>query len=466
MTNARNSRDSIVRSINSTVRSMHCRRSTSVWVGNHVEADAKGPFHVFVGGSPQRKGAEVVPASMSTLSSVTPSYRLAATRRRRIVAWLWPIGSFTPTIRSPRASLPTGFGTITSARASSARRVISVTWVANPLTHELLDWLAAKLVESGWRLKSMHKAIMMSRVYRQSSDFREEPRRSTLMIDCCGVFHRAGSRPKRSATRCCSCPGPWIPARAGPGFVCTAICRTTLRPTYRSINTDPDTYRRAVYHQNARAAQIDLMTDFDQPDCAFSTSRRAETTTPLQALTTLNHAFTLDMARAMAQRLKREAGDDSAAQVRRAFAICFGRQPNDDESRAVHRFDRCTWTCRDVSCAPEYQRVDLPAMNSLTDLSRRKFLGNVYTALAGMGLIELLSDPVIAGPVISGQTTAGQAVGEPDHPPKARRVLQIFCPGAASHMDLWEHKPSLEKWMANRCRAKRGFLRSKARTET
>jgi hypothetical protein len=95
----------------------------------------------------------------------------------------------------------------------------------------------------------------------------------------------------------------------------------------------PDTYRRAVYHQNARAARIDLMTDFDQPDCAFSTSRRAETTTPLQALTILNHAFTLEMARAMAQRLRREAGDDPATQVQRAFVLCFGRQPTDDESR-------------------------------------------------------------------------------------------------------------------------------------
>jgi hypothetical protein len=51
----------------------------------------------------------------------------------------------------------------------------------------------------------------------------------------------------------------------------------------------PETYRRAVYHQNARAAPVDLMAEFDSPDCSFSTPKRAETTTPLQALATLNH---------------------------------------------------------------------------------------------------------------------------------------------------------------------------------
>ena len=73
------------------------------------------------------------------------------------------------------------------------------------------------------------------------------------------------------------------------------------------------------------------MTDFDQPDCAFSVSRRAETTTPLQALTTLNHTFTLDMADAMAARLKREAPSDQQEQIQRAFLLCFARMPSDEE---------------------------------------------------------------------------------------------------------------------------------------
>ena len=96
----------------------------------------------------------------------------------------------------------------------------------------------------------------------------------------------------------------------------------------------PETYRRAVYHQNARASVVDLMTEFDQPDCTFSAPKRAETTTPLQALTMLNHSFSFDMAQALAERLKREGGGHPAAQIRRAHQLCYSRRPTDEEVAA------------------------------------------------------------------------------------------------------------------------------------
>lgn len=65
-----------------------------------------------------------------------------------------------------------------------------------------------------------------------------------------------------------------------------------------------------------------------------------------------------------------------------------------------------------------------------TNSTRRKFLNSVSTGLMGVGLQQLL---------------AAETTGKTHHPAKAKRVLQIFCPGAASHMDLWEHKPMLEK---------------------
>lgn len=72
-------------------------------------------------------------------------------------------------------------------------------------------------------------------------------------------------------------------------------------------------------------------------------------------------------------------------------------------------------------------------MNDLLFHSRRRFLGNVTTGLMGVGLQQLLA-----------REGAASGLG-PHFPAKAKRVLQIFCPGAASHMDLWEHKPMLEK---------------------
>ncbi len=89
----------------------------------------------------------------------------------------------------------------------------------------------------------------------------------------------------------------------------------------------------------------------------------------------------------------------------------------------------------------------------LAELTRRKFLGQVTTGLGGVGLMHLLSsESVKASPSLTRRVSRIQepqwkpGQGLTHHPAKAKRVLQIFCPGAASHLDLWEHKPALEKY--------------------
>ncbi|MEQ8789970.1 MAG: DUF1501 domain-containing protein [Pirellulaceae bacterium] len=79
------------------------------------------------------------------------------------------------------------------------------------------------------------------------------------------------------------------------------------------------------------------------------------------------------------------------------------------------------------------------------DRSRRDFLGDVYTALAGIGLAHLLQDDAAAEATTEAKSDWRPQRGMTHFNAKAKRVLQIFCPGAASHMDLWEHKPELER---------------------
>jgi hypothetical protein len=110
----------------------------------------------------------------------------------------------------------------------------------------------------------------------------------------------------------------------GPGFRLYRYLSDNVS-TYVPLETHgPETFRRAIYHQNARASTIDLLSDFDAPDCTASAPRRTPTTTPLQALTLFNHSFTLDLSRHFAERLQRECGNDVAAQIRRAFALASG----------------------------------------------------------------------------------------------------------------------------------------------
>ena len=85
---------------------------------------------------------------------------------------------------------------------------------------------------------------------------------------------------------------------------------------------------------------------------------------------------------------------------------------------------------------------DLAAALANQYLSRRGFLSSAYTGLTAVGLTSLLARDLFGGGVAS----AAAANTVTHHAPRATQVLQIFCPGAASHMDLWEHKPDLEKY--------------------
>jgi hypothetical protein len=202
-----------------------------------------------------------------------------------------------------------------------------------PTHPELLDWLAARLRSDGWKLKPLHRLIMTSQTYRQSGRWREQP----ASVD-------AGSRllwrfpPRRLEAEeirdtLLSIAGRLDLTMGGPGFKLYEYQQDNVA-TYVPLDTHgPETYRRAVYHHNARASRVDVLTDFDCPDPAFAEPRRAGTTTPLQALTLLNHSFAVDMTRLLAERLQREA-PDLAGQVSCAFELAFARKPNDRELQA------------------------------------------------------------------------------------------------------------------------------------
>jgi phosphoenolpyruvate synthase/pyruvate phosphate dikinase len=117
----------------------------------------------------------------------------------------------------------------------------------------------------------------------------------------------------------------------GPGFRLYKVTQNNVS-TYFPLDTHgPETYRRAVYHQNARASIVDILSDFDLPDIAFAAPKRANTTTPLQALTLFNHSFTLEMARALAEVVKHGDG------VSEAYRRVFQREPAAAEQAAASK---------------------------------------------------------------------------------------------------------------------------------
>ena len=144
-----------------------------------------------------------------------------------------------------------------------------------PTHPELLDFLAIQLKENGWRIKALHRLIMMSQTYQQSSEFRATPRRSMATRGSCGDFPPRRLSAEEIRDTILQVSGKLTLTTGGPGFRLYHFMQDNVCTYVPLDEHGPETYRRAVYHQNARASVVDLMTEFDQPDCTFSAPKRA-----------------------------------------------------------------------------------------------------------------------------------------------------------------------------------------------
>lgn len=302
----------------------------SVWIGKRE--DAKGPFHLFIGGSPKRKGVEVRPASLSTLSEVMNGYQLDSNasesdRRRKLAEWIThPKNPLTPRVLANRLwHYHFGTGIVDTPN--------DLGYMGGRPSHpDLLDFLARKIIDNDWRLKPIHRLIMLSETYQQSSVHRDKAAQvdSNNRLLWRFATRRLSAEEIRDTLLFVS--GKLNLKMGGSGFRLYRHVQDNVS-TYHALDEHgPETYRRAVYHQNARAAVVDLMTEYDQPDCSLSTPRRARTTTPLQALTMLNHAFTLDMSQALASRIPEGT---PAVQAKALYQLAYQRLPSQKESQRL-----------------------------------------------------------------------------------------------------------------------------------
>ena len=301
----------------------------SAWVGTHQAKPE--PTFVHKGGDPTKPGGQVVPSSLAVLDLVTKPYVLKADagegeRRIALADWITKDNPITSRVLANRlwhyhfgtglVDTPSDFGFMGS----------------KPTHPELLDFLAQRLIASGWKLKTLHREIVLSQTYLQSADFNPTAARADKDARLLWRFppRRLGAEEIRD-TLLATAGQLKLEPMGGPGFRLYRYLVNNVS-TYIPLDTQgPETYRRAVYHQNARASVVDVLNDFDLPDIAFSAPKRANTTSPLQSLTLFNHSFTLDMAKALAARLN---GPDPIAQ---AYSIALQRQPTTTERSAAEK---------------------------------------------------------------------------------------------------------------------------------
>lgn len=217
-----------------------------------------------------------------------------------------------------------------------------------PTHPELLDWLAAELVAREWSPKSLHRQMMSSTTYRQSAhrpeakdladpDNRWLGRATVRRLEAETVrdaILAIGDSLNRRAF------GPAVPVMEDDvGQIVIGIENKNgeNRPG-PIIPMHGEDFRRSVYVQVRRTRPLGVLDSFDLPTLEPNCVARSNSTVAPQALLLMNSDFILDGSRLLAERLRREAPGDAAAQVRTAWQLVFGRLPDEAEARGAAEF--------------------------------------------------------------------------------------------------------------------------------
>jgi hypothetical protein len=195
-----------------------------------------------------------------------------------------------------------------------------------------LDWMATSFIEHGWSIKWLQKQIMMSAAYRQSSA--EDPAKLANDPDNKLVWRKSPVRLEAEAIRDAilavtgqldpTMYGEPVPVKKGPDGQYV-------------VDTPKGPQRRSIYVLDRKSTPQGFLLAFDQPTMdAGNMPVRFRSALPVQALALMNSIFVEDGAKALAERIDKDAGADFDARVRRAYDLVYSRPPRPEELQLIH----------------------------------------------------------------------------------------------------------------------------------
>ncbi|MSO24248.1 MAG: DUF1553 domain-containing protein, partial [Acidobacteria bacterium] len=215
-----------------------------------------------------------------------------------------------------------------------------------PTHPELLDWLATEFMAQKWSLKSMHRLIVTSATYHQSSSA------TPVLLDR-DPYNRLLARGPRFRMEAemirdvaLSVSGLLSSTIGGPSVFSPqpeGIWDLPYNDDQWVVSEGADRYRRGLYTFMRRTSPYPSFTAFDAPSREFCTVRRVRTNTPMQALTLLNDPAFFEAARTLALRIMTEGGPRDEERAAHAFRICLSRHPKPDELMSL-----VTWYKREL----------------------------------------------------------------------------------------------------------------------
>ena len=208
-----------------------------------------------------------------------------------------------------------------------------------PSHPELLDWLATDFVRQGWSLKAILRVIVTSATYQQSSrippEWLERDPYNKLLAR--GPRFRLEAEMIRDTALAAS--GLLSAKMGGPSvfpYQPEGIWSLPYNPDKWVNDEGEDRYRRGIYTFWRRTVPYPSFISYDATSREFCTVRRIRTSTPLQALTSLNDPAFFEAAQAMAQRLIKDGGPDTQSRIRYGYQLCTARKPDPSRPRRPH----------------------------------------------------------------------------------------------------------------------------------
>jgi hypothetical protein len=300
------------------------------------------PTFIFFGGNHERPLEEVQPAFPEGITSEKPDIKATATssgRRAALANWLVsPTNPLTARVFVNRI-WNQYFGRGVVATVSDFGKAGD-----KPTNPELLDYLASNFVKEGWSVKKLHRQILLSGVYRQSSDYREDLLKADPENKLLAVFPRKRLEAEEIRDSILVASGKLNEQIGGPSVYppvpegLVGAANFNADASWSTSKDLKDHVRRSLYIFTRRSLPYPLLETFDMSNAQQTHSKRDVTTTPLQALTLYNSDLVFQWSQALAGRVINEAGPDESAQLERLYQILFARKPSDAEKQVLRAF--------------------------------------------------------------------------------------------------------------------------------
>lgn len=209
---------------------------------------------------------------------------------------------------------------------------------AKPSNPELLDYLADSFVKNNWSVKKLHRQILLSSVYRQSSAYREDIYKADPENKLLAVFPHKRLEAEEIRDSILVASGKLEEKLGGPSVFPPIPKNLSVGDKWSASKDPKDQNRRSLYIFTRSSVPYPLLQPFDPASAQLVHHKREVTTTPLQALTLLNSDEVRDWSQALAGRVISEAGNNESAQLDRLYQILFSRTPDDTERGALQAF--------------------------------------------------------------------------------------------------------------------------------